>query len=119
MRPYVVLNYGGELPERTVDESVELRFVPIEEALRSPVPQVRAMVAMATQRSHASSAEGQLSMQDVEQACARVLARKFKDEDVREGFTLALGQLKRELTRIVRRELPNGQVVAAFESGGQ
>jgi hypothetical protein len=32
-----------------------LRFVPIEEALRSPVPQVRAMVAMATQRSHASS----------------------------------------------------------------
>jgi 8-oxo-dGTP diphosphatase len=47
MRPYLVTSYAGTLPSATVDEGVPLRWVPIAEALASPVPQVRMMVAAA------------------------------------------------------------------------
>lgn len=44
MRPFYISTIG-DIPERTVDGGIELRWVPITEALRSPVPQVRMMVA--------------------------------------------------------------------------
>jgi len=48
MRPYAVTEWDGEVPAQTYDhDGVPLRWTPIAEALQSPVPQVRAMVAMA------------------------------------------------------------------------
>jgi 8-oxo-dGTP pyrophosphatase MutT (NUDIX family) len=45
MRPYLV-NIAGDLPA-TCAEGTPLAWVPVDEALRSPVPQVRMMVAAA------------------------------------------------------------------------
>lgn len=45
MRPYAVI-VSGEIPHVSAD-GVELRWVPVLEALVSPVPQVRMMVAAA------------------------------------------------------------------------
>lgn len=45
MRPFVV-GVRGEMPSRSA-EGTPLRWFPIDEALRSPVPQVRMMVAAA------------------------------------------------------------------------
>lgn len=47
MRPFVVTNWIGYLPVMTLDQQTPLRWVPVAEALASPVPQVRGMVAMA------------------------------------------------------------------------
>lgn len=47
MRPFVVTDYEGSIPQVTVDGGLPLRWVPIAEALESPVRQVAAMVAMA------------------------------------------------------------------------
>lgn len=47
MRPYVIHAVAGEIPTETLDQRTPLQWTPVEDALRSPVPQVRAMVAMA------------------------------------------------------------------------
>lgn len=47
MRPYLVHRYSGVVPNRTIDEGVPLLWFDVHDALRSPVPQVRMMVAAA------------------------------------------------------------------------
>lgn len=47
MRPFAVVQWHGQVPDQTLDEGVPLRWVHFDEAVQSPVPQVRAMVAMA------------------------------------------------------------------------
>lgn len=48
IRPYLVEEWIGELPERTCDESVPLSWFDVREVIAtSPVPQVRMMVAAA------------------------------------------------------------------------
>jgi 8-oxo-dGTP pyrophosphatase MutT (NUDIX family) len=46
MRPYLISQWAGDVPSATLDGDVPLRWTPIEEAIRSDVPQVRAMAAM-------------------------------------------------------------------------
>lgn len=47
MRPFAITIEDGDPPSETIDESTPLRWFPIAEALASPVPQVRMMVAAA------------------------------------------------------------------------
>lgn len=56
MRPFLV-EVSGEIPDVT-SEGIPLRWVSIEEALRSPVPQVRMMVAAATSAAGSGEAPG-------------------------------------------------------------
>jgi 8-oxo-dGTP pyrophosphatase MutT (NUDIX family) len=44
-QPFVVQRYTGELPDFVLDKGYPLRWVPIAEALASPVAQVRMIVA--------------------------------------------------------------------------
>lgn len=47
MRPYLVTEWDGELPDHTLDHpDVPLRWVPVDEARRSPVAAVRVMMAL-------------------------------------------------------------------------
>lgn len=47
MRPFAITEWKGDIPDHTLDEGVELMWFNYKQALRSPVHQVRAMVAMA------------------------------------------------------------------------
>lgn len=52
MRPFLISEWAGHVPTQTIDGSVPLRWVPFAEALASPVPQVRMMVAAALAPAH-------------------------------------------------------------------